>query len=96
MSALPTLDAALCSILDSRISRSGHPQEPTNQDNESEGNAAGQHRQIARSQSIPNRPSKAGPGLPPLDAMDDTSWDYEGDDNKEEKHRPVEAPLQTA
>ena len=94
--ALPTLRAGPCSTRIARISRSSHLPEPNNQENESEHNAASQHRQIARGQSIANRPCKPGPGLPSLDAMDDSSRNNEGDESMEEKQRLGMAPVQTA
>src|SRR6185437_2802655 len=95
-SAPPSPHAGPCSTRISRSSPSSHPQEPNGQDNEGESKAASQDRQIARDQSIAKRPCKSRPRQPPLDAMDDTSRNYEGDESNEDNHRPVEDPLRTS
>jgi len=64
------------------MSPSGHLPELSEHENESEHNAAVQHRQIARSQFISNRPFKPGPGRPSLDEMDDTGRNNLGDESK--------------
>jgi len=95
-SALPTMRAAARASWIACISRSSHLIERNDQENESEHNAAGQHRLIPRSQPIADRPCKPGPGRPSLDAMDDSSRNNEGDESMEEKQRLGMAPVQTA